>query len=217
MRGHDRPEPKAARDCRKESGCQIRVAARCQREPAAATLAPCPMPCSTTATSPRVRHRLRLVQRQRMPGSPPCDVRLLPSGGREIWWTVEAETEAARPGCCPSRSQSVQPTPASGKSRSRDRQERRNSDDEDNHRYCGLPGGSRRTSPLLAGGRRAGYEEAPTFGSFTTSVQCEGVGIVARTQHRRGVTLPALAQRRDTGTGQAIAGNGGSAGWRWYR
>jgi len=29
-----------------------------------------------------------------MPGSPPCDVRLLPSGGREIWWTVEAETEA---------------------------------------------------------------------------------------------------------------------------
>jgi hypothetical protein len=35
-----------------------------------------------------VRHRIRFLQRQR------ATLASCPSGGHEIWWTVEAETEA---------------------------------------------------------------------------------------------------------------------------
>jgi hypothetical protein len=41
-----------------------------------------------------VRHRIRFLQRQRKPASPSRDARLVLCGGDEIWWTVEAETEA---------------------------------------------------------------------------------------------------------------------------
>jgi hypothetical protein len=131
----------------RRSGCEIRVAARCRRGPAAAMLVPWPDTCSTAATSLRVRRRLRLVQRQPEPASPPRGARLLPfRRARDLGDGAgrSARGPAAAVLRCTAHHRHARQRGADP----HDRQERRDRHDEGNHRAAVFPGSARRTSPL---------------------------------------------------------------------
>lgn len=68
---------------------------------------------------------------------------------------------------------------------------------------AGLPGSSCRASPAWAR-RCAGHGEGPAFQSFTTTMQREEVGIMARTHTPTRTNIPGLDQRQDPGTDHAI-------------